>query len=235
MSIAQERAAWGVSIPRAFTREEKKLWTKEEKGMYKAFELHGKDQALKMMRSYFARKRNEGGDEEETLERGVSMTCSLLHFRTVGKGDASDDADAVFGDDEQKRFKQAIVAVKGLKDLEESAISITKLSDTLDAKDKQRLSVTFEITIRENAADGDSQSSLSADDIATKLSEPKSLIEALKKQNFSGVEIVHAAEVIGGPKAAKKARKSMMDEMYGDSSGHSKAGASDGEKHAEHH
>jgi hypothetical protein len=225
MSLAQERAAWGVSIPRAFTREEKKLWTKEEKGMYKAFELHGKDQALKLMRAYFARKRSSGGDDEQSLERGVSMTCSLPKFRSVGNGETSDDGELVFGDGEKKRFKQAILAIKGLENLEESAISITKVSDSTDENDKPLLIVTFEISISDGTGDDES---LSAVEIASKLSEPESLTKAFKNQHFSGTEIVHAAEVIGGRKAAKKARKSMMDEMYGD---HAKAATSEGEKH----
>ena len=233
MSIARERAAWGVCIPRAFSREEKKLWTKEEKGMYKAFELHGKDQALKLMRAYFARKRNEGGDEE-SIERGVSMTCSLLHFRqgSVDKCGPSDAAENIFGEEEQKLFKQALTSIDGLEELDESAIAITKIDDPSDPKeDSKRLCVTFEITTSDGIGDGEGKSALSAADLASKLNDAKSFISSLAKKKFTEVEIIHPAEVIGGPKAAKKARKSMMDQMYGDSS--HKSGASEAEKHEE--
>jgi hypothetical protein len=244
----RERAAWGVSVPRAFTRDEKKLWTKEEKAMYKAFELHGKDQALKMMRSYFARKKSEVGDEDETFERGVSMTCTLLNFRQQTKAAPlpDDDADGkngvkatvpgtVFGDDEQKRFKEAIAAVAGLEDIEESAISITKIADATDLKESQRLSVSFEITTSDGVGDvhSEGKAATSADQIADKLNATNRLISSLAEKKFPGVQVVHPAEVIGGARAAKKARKGMMAHLYGDSSADQKLGHSEGEKHKE--
>jgi hypothetical protein len=246
---SRERAAWGVSIPRAFTRDEKKLWTKEEKAMYKAFELHGKDQALKMMRSYFARKKTEVGDEDETFERGVAMTCTLLNFRKQVK-DHDDTATAAeensnkdekespgteFGDDEQRRFKEAVAAIAGLEDIEESAISITKIADVADPKDSNRLAVTFEITTSDGAGDAtnDGKTATSADHIADKLNATNRFISSLAKKQFPGVQVVHPAEVIGGARAAKKARKSMMAHLYGDPSADQKGGHCEGEKHKE--
>mmetsp|Transcript_11344 Transcript_11344/g.27251 ORF Transcript_11344/g.27251 Transcript_11344/m.27251 type:complete len:209 (+) Transcript_11344:271-897(+) len=77
MGIAsQQRAMWGVPVPRPISREEKKLWTKKEKAMYKAFELQGKDRALVMMRAYFANKKVVA-DEHHELKAKLSFQILL--------------------------------------------------------------------------------------------------------------------------------------------------------------
>uniref|UniRef100_A0A7S0QEH5 Uncharacterized protein n=2 Tax=Cryptomonas curvata TaxID=233186 RepID=A0A7S0QEH5_9CRYP len=179
------------------------------------------------------------------------MTCTLLNFRQQTKdhddaasplpaddesnnGDKATVPGTVFGDDEQKRFKEAVAAVAGLEDIEESAISITKIADSADSKDSKRLSVTFEITTSDGVdVTSDGKAATSADQIADKLNATKRFISSLAEKKFPGVQVVHPAQVIGGARAAKKARKSMMAHLYGDSSADHKGGNSEGEKHKE--
>jgi hypothetical protein len=172
------------------------------------------------------------------------MTCSLLNFRKSKDQEAQDskstDKDSEplnslereFGDDEQTLFREALTAVEGLHELEASAISITKIYESPNHRDGRRLCVVFEISNVDLGGEGSTNGkvALTVEDVVSKLNDKDQVISKLAEKNFPSVEVVHPAEVIGDGRAAKKARKSMMAEMYGDSTTDSKAATCVNEK-----